>query len=247
MIKQKINIILIISLLFSSCEEDSIFKYINKPDSLTEITIDLPKVNRLIVYDDINVQLVPDTINKLTIKTNEILIDKITYKTKGDTLILQNENPYNFTSYDEFVQTQLHITKSFNRIETNGTGIINCSDTIKNESLTLYAYLNAGEFNLVVNTKHLSIPCHTYATTDYTIKGFTENLSTASLGIGKFNLLDLKTNNANIWHYGINDLYINVKNNLSVKIWNVGNVYYKGNPKITSTETTSKGKLIHID
>ena len=55
---------------------------------------------------------------------------------------------------------------------------------------------------------------------------------------------NLIVNNATVIQRGTGDCYVNVSQNMSVEIHDSGNIYYTGNPQISSIVTGS-GRLIH--
>ncbi len=238
---------ILITAIMVSCSEDGLFHYIDKPDEQV-MTIDtLPEIHRLLINDDLNVKLFSDTINALSIKANKILHKNITYEIINDSLILRNNNPYNWASYHDSVFIEFHVTNRLNRIESHGTGNITCNDTIYFQNILLYAFNGAGCFNLIVNTDNISIVSHSFSTTFYKIFGISNTLRTRTRGMGNIDCIDLNCKNATIFHEGTNNCTINVSNELYVKIWSIGNVFYKGNPAILEKELKHNGDLIHLD
>lgn len=239
--------ILLFSLLFTACSEDSVFHYLNKSDEQVTSIDTLPIIHRLLVHDDLNVQLISDTIFSIQITANKTLYEHINYEIINDSLILKNTNPYNWTSYNDSVYINFHVTQEFNRIETHGTGYVYCNDTVFFNKIVFYAFDGAGQFNILINTNNLTLVSHSFTTTGFNIYGITNSLRTRTRGMGKINCIGLEGQTAKIFHEGTNDCIINIKNELDVKIWSVGDVYYKGNPVITNQELKHKGQLIHID
>ena len=61
-------------------------------------------------------------------------------------------------------------------------------------------------------------------------------------------ILGLPTKKADIYLYGSNDIYINCSKTLNANIYDLGDIYYKGQPEIKSNiSPDALGKLISID
>ena len=97
----------------------------------------LPPINRILIFDDLNVLLINDTINSIEIQANELLYSHIEYQLINDSLIIRNNNPYNWTSYNDTIKIRVHTTKSLNHIENHGTGNIYSKDTLYYDRILL--------------------------------------------------------------------------------------------------------------
>lgn len=237
----------IILLTFVSCSEDGLFNYIFKPDKIEVTNNNLPEIKRILVYDDLSIKLIPDTFNSIKIEANKLLHKNIEYEINNDSLILRNNNPYNWTSYNDSVLIEIHVTKFLNRIEVHGTGLVYCIDTLNFNAITLYAFDGAGEFNLKLNNIRTSIVSHSYSTTGFVLSGRSDLLNTHTHGKGIVDCRNFCCNIVKINHEGINDYHIFVRDTLYVAIYNVGNVYYSGNPDVRNVERIGEGMLIQIE
>jgi hypothetical protein len=77
-----------------------------------------------------------------------------------------------------------------------------------------------------------------------TLSGNAQNLEIQNLGIGKIDLTNLYAVSANIKSEGDGNIFVNVSNTLNANILGRGNIYYKGNPRITSN---LPNKVIKLD
>lgn len=234
--------IIFITLISShlSCEKNISHNY-------SEIDKTIPEISKIQVYDDINLVLHPDTLYLSKIIAPEELIDNIHIDTLENYLVLNNLNKPNWKFYGDSVVVHLYCGNKVNRIETNGTGYIRNTETLIVTNITTYVYNGAGEINLKINSKTLSIPCHQYTTTDVHISGTTENITAYFKGKGKAMLKNLHAKNATVIYEGTNEFYLNVTGLLKVNILNSGNIYYTGNPDSIIIEKTGTGNLVKLD
>lgn len=80
---------------------------------------------------------------------------------------------------------------------------------------------------------------------DVTLNGISDHdLSIDFRGVGNIDAYDLPVENCTVYSSGLGDCKVNVSGYLEVDISSAGNVYYIGNPEISSTDT-GLGDLIN--
>ena len=90
-------------------------------------------------------------------------------------------------------------------------------------------------FEIVVN--ELSDVVHD-GVGDVTLDGISDNaLAIDFRGVGNIDAYDLPVENCTVYSSGVGDCKVNVSGYLEVDISGTGNVYYIGNPEISSTDT----------
>ena len=64
--------------------------------------------------------------------------------------------------------------------------------------------------------------------------------------MGYVNCKDIVSKTGNIFHEGTNDCIINIGEELKIRIWSIGDVYYIGNPVIVEKDINHQGQLIQM-
>ncbi len=207
----------------------------------------VPEVNQIDIFDDINLVLYPDTIYMVKIETNENIISKIKIDTLEGSLHIENNNKYNWMRYNDSITLHVFFGNKPLKIHSHGTGKITSFDTLKTSFIRFYAFNGAGEYEVKIISAITSVVSHSYSTTDFYIIGKTNLISSHAKGMGKMYLQNLEAKKANIIYDGTNEYYVNVTEELNVTLKNIGNIFYKGNPKIIKIERIGKGELIPLE
>jgi hypothetical protein len=244
----KINllpVIIIIVLLLAGCNKDNGVCVSSTGKVVQKERPALP-FNKISIHDNINVFLTQDTsINKIIVEAGENLIDGITTEIDSGKLVLRNENSCNWLrSFKVPVNVYITFTQ-LDSITTRAAGNI----TFTNDWTCYSAYLEvvegAGNLDIKLNS-YRSYFMVFYGTTNMKITGTSEVITLISAGFGPVHAEDLDTKFTYISSSSPNDLFVSSSIDLEVKIENIGNVYYRGNPSILSTEYTSSGRLFKM-
>jgi hypothetical protein len=237
--------LIVIALLLASCNKDNGVCVSSTGKVVQRERPALP-FNRLAINDNINVFLTQDSaLNKIVVEAGENLIDGITTEIDSGRLVLKNENSCNWLrSFNVPVNVYITFTQ-LDSISTRAAGNI----TFTNAWTTYSAYLEvvegAGDLNIKLNT-YRSYFMVFYGTTDLNITGVSEVATLISYGFGPVHAEDLDTKFTYVSCYSSNDMFVSSSLDLEVKIGNIGNVYYRGNPATIVTEYYSSGRLIYL-
>lgn len=198
------------------------------------------------LYDNINLHLSQSAGNTLTLEAGKNLMDKIeTYVNEDSTLIIKNNNSCNWVrSYNKPITVYVNVT-DLRKIEYRSIGNVTNDDTLRVDSLTIDVWEGAGTIELAINTVNCNANIH-YGTADIFLHGKAKQGFYYMLGAGKIDASGLEVGLAYLRNWSSNNMYLWATNNMSVEIKGLGNVYYKGNPGISSS-ILGEGKLIRLE
>ncbi len=198
------------------------------------------------LWDNIDIELTQDSLNSLEIIAGENLMDKIESKTEDGILILSNQNRFNWLrSYSKPIRILLHF-KNLNEIEIHGTGNISCTNPIESDSLMLNVWDAAGKVELNIHTKKSSIRYH-IGTASISYRGISRLSYISSNSYGPVDARNLQSEQTYISTKGSNNNYVWASEILEATISSIGNIYYKGDPKILKTFLNGSGKVEKIE
>lgn len=247
--KSIVLLFFLVSLTLFSCNKiDGLFSN-GKP--VTESRNLDSRFNSISMFNNISVELVKSDSQHIELTCPENLIDKITTKLKGDSLIIRNENDFNWLrSYDYECKLTVFYD-SINQIEYASNGNLTARDSLKgftvldtikdisgNDSLIIKNktfYLNitegSGDIDLTFNCNILK---DEFSNGTATVRlqgeaGYAEHLLRS---YGKLDARNLNSNIITILSNTTNDAFIWARTQIKAEVNSIGNVYYKGNPYI---------------
>ncbi len=236
----------IISLSSINCNKSSAPDCLKSTGSIEKIERQVEAFHSIKLYDNVNLHLIPSGGNKLILESGKNLMDKIeTYVNEDSTLIIKNNNSCNWVrSYNKPITVYLDVSE-LRRIEYRSIGNITNTDTLRMDSLTIDVWEGAGKIELAMNTKNCWANIH-YGTADIVLHGRADQGFYYLLGAGKIDASGLEVGLAYLRNWSSNNLYLWATKHMSVEIKGLGNVYYKGNPGISSN-IFGEGKLIKME
>ena len=239
----------LVSLTLFSCNKiDSLFSN-GKP--VTE-SRNLDSVfSAICMYNNISVELVQSNQPHIELTCPENLIDKITTTVESGSLIIRNENNFNWLRSYDYECNMKVFYDSIDQIDyaSNGKLIARDSlrgiavpDTLKDISGNDSLVVMKRTFNLNISEgsgdMDLTFSCDilhdgfSNGTATVTLKGKAGYAEHLLKSYGKLDARDLNTNLATIQSNSTNDAYVWARTRLKVEINSIGNVYFKGNPYI---------------
>ena len=256
----------LVSLMATSCSK-SIF---SNGAPVTESRSVEGNFTSICMYNNVNVKLVHSDYPHLELTCPENLIEKIVTKLSatGDTLIIKNENPFNWLrSFEYSIDLTVYFT-NLHEINYAAIGDLSCTDpltgspytfldTIINgndtiitpESVDRAFFLNINEGSGDIN---LTLDCDVLknkfgnGTSNITLKGTTGYSEHITQSYGRIDALELNSNLVQVESSSTNDVYVWAQSQLEVQLFSIGNIYYKGDPAITIQACTSDGRLIPL-
>jgi hypothetical protein len=196
----------------------------------------------IILNGNLNLIIVNDTIEKVTVEAGEHLLSEIRTETVDGQLSISNENSCNWVrSYKKPLNIYLSL-KNVNDIFHYGSGSITCRETINKDTIIFHQYSN-GDINLTMNSKFIWLDMDKLG--DFTITGKTNSLFAITIGLGKLNTQGLECKDFYQKSIGKSNSDVRSDSILRVEINNSGNIYYTGNPLTVLKIGSGTGSLIH--
>ncbi len=217
--------------LFDSGE---IVEEIREVDSIAEIEI----------HDMFKVKIHHDPTCSLIVKCGEKLLPDIKTELNNGVLVIKNDNPGRIRRNGSDIEIDIY-SNDINRIHLYSSSTLVSEDTLKYNTMRIYAETQIASINLTVDIPNLSFSAY-HSTGFYTFSGKVDNFNVYNQGLGQLKAFDLVTKNATVNNYSVGDCSINVSDTLRYNIYNVGNINYKGDPYIYNGKTPSNGRLIKI-
>lgn len=251
----------LVSLTVASCSKvDALF---SNGEPVTEQRELNHRFIAISMYNNVNVRLVQDSHPYLELTCPKNLIDKVTTEVDGDTLFIRNENEYNWLrSFDYSIDLTVYYD-SLRQINFASVGDLCCTDSIRgimeqtiDSTEGIIDTVCTRNFNLNINEGcgniDLTFDCNvvksnfTNGTSHVTLRGATEYTEIIMRSYGVVHAENLYSNFVRVQSHSTNDAYVWARTKLTVWLYSIGNVYYKGNPWIVK-ECNSDGQVIKLE
>ena len=250
----------LVSLMVASCSKmEALFT--NGEPIIEQRSLD-HRFNVIKMYNNVNVKLVQDNHPGLELTCPKNLIEKVTTEIHGDTLVIKNENDYNWLrSFDYSIDLTVYYD-SLRQIDFASIGDLRCTDSIRGiGELTIDStdagvdtiwtrsfYLNikegCGDIDLTFNCNVVKSN-FSNGTSLVTLRGLAQYTEIIMRSYGAVHAENLNSNFVRVQSHSTNDAYVWARTKLTVWLYSIGNVYYKGNPRIVQ-ECTNDGRVIKL-
>lgn len=164
---------------------------------------------------DITIKIVPDAQPSLSVQADDNLINMVTTKLKGDTLVVENEGNYS-TQNKMFVELTL---PSLEKIKNSGTGDIT---------------------GILITDK---TTIQTSGTGSFKIEGVAKHLELVDSGTSDLSLKGLQAKSIDLRNSGTGDVKCWATESLTIRNSGTGDVKFWGNPINVSKSNTGVGKI----
>ena len=215
------------------------------------------------MYNNVNVKLVQDNHPRLELTCPKNLIEKVTTEIEGDTLVIKNENDFNWLrSYDYSIDLTVYYD-SLRQIDFASVGDLRCTDSIRGIGELTIDSTNAiidtiwarifnlnikegcGDIDLTFNCNVLKTN-YSNGTSIVTLRGIAEYTEILMRSYGPVHAENLYSNFVRVQSRSSNDAYDWARTKLTVWLYSIGNVYYKGNPWIVQ-DCSGDGRVIKLE
>lgn len=234
--------ILAFILLFSCKREGKLC--LSKAGDPVEIEIQLESFNILECYDNIDVIIIQDNMNKALITGHEEVLSTLTLDQDSEILKIQKAAKCDwYRDYNKNkVLVELHCT-DLNKLSFFDAGEITCKDSLFFNHFEIEGWDVSGSVDLNISSDTLNVFLHTGPAT-LRISGAATELYAYSAGSGEIDLCELKAENATINNSGIADIKSWCTNSLGYELKSFGNIIVNGNPTILYANDTGEGSFI---
>ena len=225
-----------------SCDKDHLNDCLKGTGSIITETRQASDFNRVDVYNNVNVIITQDSINTIMVEAGKHIIYGITTEISDGVLTIRNENKCNWVrSYSTTIAVYVHV-KKLTIIQHHGSATISSSNSIECGTVDLNVW-SSGDIKLAVEADNIYSRQHS-TVGDMALTGHSTYCYIYNNGNAFTYETGLQVEQADIEQRGTGDVSVTVNRNMHVSIHESGNVYYSGNPEITSSVTGS-GRLIH--
>ena len=251
---------ILVSMMVTSCNKLELF---TNGEPVTEQRSLDQRFIAIKMYNNVNVKLVHDDHPRLELTCPENLIDKVTTEIDDDTLVIKNENDYNWLrSFDYSIDLTVYYD-SLRQIDFASVGNLICTDSIRGirESTidTIEAIIDTvwtQAFNLNIKEGcgdiDLTFSCDVIkcdfsnGTSLVTLRGIAQYTEIMMRSYGAVHAENLNSNFVRMQSHSTNDAYVWARSKLTVWLHSIGNVYYKGNPWVIQ-ECTNDGRVYKLE
>jgi hypothetical protein len=204
-------------------------------------TVD-PRTRTVLVYDNVDLTIVPDTATYAEVRAGEHVIDGLTLTYQdARTLVLNNTNRCNWArSYDTPHEVRLHVPH-LTDVRQLGYGLINTASHWTQDTLFVHL-LGAGDVQLDITSKYLYADM--YELGDMTLSGTADEYHALVGGSGFLLAGGLATRTCYLetTRTSIGDAHVHATQYLGGTVAGKGTLYYTGNP--SSLDIKGAGKVV---
>lgn len=233
-----------VALLFS-CGKNDAAGCFNSTGKIVSEHRELPNFNSLEVYDDLEIILIQDTVNRAYLTAGKNLIDGIETKVENNLLVIQEINKCNWVrKFNSEKRIELHV-KNLEEIYFAGVSTFTSANTLTSDKLFLNMWKSGGDINLNVDCQTLELKTNTGTGTIH-CSGTTESLVVFLGAPGFISTTNLTAKTTLAVNENIGTIELGATQSLNAFIKNKGNIEYVGSPEIELVDT-GEGQLIKID
>ncbi len=241
MIRRTIYIILIMFVVLS-CNKSNPGDCFKSTGAIITESRDVDAFLYLSMENNVDVFLTYSPTYTVEVMAGKNIISGIKTTVQNKTLTIKNENTCNWIrSYENPLEVYIGAPK-LDSIVYSSSGNLTSTNSFIGDSIKLDVLEGAGSINLWVNMNRTMWNLH-YGTVDLTVKGHSHISYVSSGGYGPADLRALETTYTYLTSISTNNCYVWAGLELEVKIDNVGDVYYFGNPPTVTLLGTGTGKL----
>lgn len=246
-----IPFLLILFLL--SCDNDHAPDCLKTSGKIVSGTIDLPEFDEIMTYDNIILYVEDRPEQEVILETGENIFEDIQFEVVSNRLEIKNKNSCNlFRSYRNI---KVYVSSPNLTYIQNGSPFDVISlNTLNYENLDLKTdnfeekndYYKNGNFDLDLNTKHLTISSSSMS--GYFLRGKTDFIDVQLYGgVQRIEAADLEVKNAKIHHRGFNDAILNVRDSIVGELLATGDLILVRTPAFMDIQEKYKGKVRILD
>ena len=222
------------------CKRETCF---GEAGAFVSISRDATAFHEIAVYDNINVVLIQDSLEHITVLAPQHLEPNITTQIENGILSIRNEGTCTgLRNTSEKATVQVGV-KKLDRIVYAGSGNISSTNTLLADNLTIYSEEGAGNIDISLN----AVQTFSYImdeNADITLHGASDFCYSYTASRGSIDFSDFVVKKMALEYGGVRDATIQVTEELNSIIYYKGNVFYKGTPLITNNKVHSSGRLI---
>ncbi|RYZ24155.1 MAG: DUF2807 domain-containing protein [Chitinophagaceae bacterium] len=198
--------------------------------------------SHIIVSDNINVLLRQDSSHRIEVETDEALQAAVSTEVANGVLSIRNTASCAWIRRPGETINVFVSLPDLNRLEYQGSGTVRCADTLHLDYLSVEADHGAGTVNLLLDTRFTSALINNEVT-DLVFAGRSDSCYTWCSSRGAIDYRDFRVQRLALDYAGVRDARVWATESLRATIFQNGNIYYKGTPRL-SPDYRNSGRLI---
>lgn len=235
--------IIIIGFAFFSCGKDSSCLKSTGKKSVDFRTI-TSEIEHIILKNDVDLVITQDSVASVRVEGGENVLPFVRVRQKGNTLEIKDDNKCNFLrSYKKDITVYLSLP-TLKSIDYTGHGKITSTHVLQLDTFFFETRNGTGSIRLLLDAKKVSVLQHT-GPSDITLVGKANEVFLFSSGGGWFFCKDFVGKQVHINQDGTGDIITNATETLLIELTSIGNIDYYGNPIVTISTNSGRGKLRH--
>ncbi len=239
----KLFYLVILVTLFASCSKGHRCDCFVSNGNETEEIRSLSAFNELEINNVFDITLKIDTINQIKIISGKNIIKGIETVIENNRLYIKNTNKCNWArNYIGKIKLEISLN-TLTYLNLKGSSDITCADTIHGTDLKIDNWADISNLDLTLDYSSIIFALHA-GTGNIILKGKVTTGNYWNNGYSNFNFNDLITTDCIVMSNSTGFTNINVKHEVSARLFNSGNIYLKGNPSIITTSQHGSGKLV---
>jgi hypothetical protein len=201
--------------------------------------------DRIVLQDDLNLELIQSSAGTLTLEGGKNLLAGIEIRQDSNMLTFQNRNTCNWTrDLDPQITIRVAVPElNLLSVEHKGYGKLSSANPLKINYLLLGSFEAGGDMDLQVQNA-LLVALYSNTQADLAVSGSTKEFSATIDGIGRVRAENLRADSVKVQHRGSNEIRVFPVEKLDVVIEENGNVVYYNPPKRIISRITGSGKLL---
>ena len=241
MIQYIVFVLLAIMSLFA-CESDKCFY--RAGDKTTEVH-ELDSFKTIGVYGLLDIELVQDSLYYVEIVAGKNVIKHVELKLISDTISLYNNNICSWLRDYKRPLVRIHF-EDIRVINLYESSFVFSNDSVS-DSFTLVSQCEMAEADVILNCDRFFFYVHHNTGGRYTFKGKANSVTCFGYYSSVIDALELEVNKMKVGNYSPVDYRVWATEELKVEIYNTGNIYYKGTPKVIIDTLNSTGYVFPIN
>lgn len=239
---QKIFLFMLAALALAACENDNCFKPAGRH---TLQTTSFSKLDMIVVKGVFDIELVQDTAFYIIASGPEQVVKGVDFEFQNDTLTCYHYTGCFWRSDRSRPHLQIHFS-DLQALHIDESCYLYSPDTLR-DNFRLSIGTKVAEADLLFSNTDVYFYIHKSSGGRYTFRGKTQKAFLMNFNTGLFDMSELECQSAKVLNYSIIDMKVNVSNQLSVQIYNSGNIYYKGHPVLIVDTLASTGRALPAD
>lgn len=244
--KYSLWLLLLIPFLFS-CKKASDRSCWKGAGEVTDTLISFTTFSKLYLYENIEYELVQDSLNQIELIGGRNLLPHIQVNQTSDgTIEVKDLNKCSFLRYNATpVKVIIHF-KNLTYLTYQGTKKLTNSDTLRLSDFQFFMKDGGGSIDLKLHVSNSLLGYHTHGAGDFTLGGFAQKATFNIMTLGRCDTRNLKIGSAIAIVSNANSpCYVNANSTaLKAEITGQGNIYYTGTPNSLITYLNGSGKVL---